>query len=412
MKYGLIGEKLSHSFSKEIHNLLCDYEYGLCELKADELERFFTERDFCGINVTIPYKTSVMEYLDYIDEAAQKIGAVNTVVNRGGRLYGYNTDAYGLSALIAKSGVDLRGKKVLISGSGGTSRTALYVAQKSGASSVLRLSRAKKEDCITYGEAILRHSDADIIINTTPAGMYPNTGDSPVDLSYFKETEAVFDVIYNPLKTRLVLAAQSRKTAAYGGLYMLVMQAYCSAELFCGGQIDVGRAEEVYEKLLRDKQNIVLIGMPSAGKTQIGKLLSETLDMPFFDSDEEIKKSTGKTPAEIINADGEAAFRQTESGIIHTLSLKNHCVIATGGGAVLKEENVLNLKANGRIYYVDRPLDLLIATPDRPLSSSKEALAELYNQRKHLYKTAADKTVVNDSDIRAAAEIIRKDFLL
>lgn len=410
--YGLIGGKLSHSFSKEIHNLLGGYDYELCELKENELDTFFKKKDFCGINVTIPYKTSVIKYLDYIDEAAQQIGAVNTVVNKGGKLFGYNTDAFGLSSLVRKNSANLKGKKVLILGSGGTSKTALFVAQKMGADSVIRVSRTEKEGFVTYTEAQELHNDAEIIINTTPVGMYPDTEKSPIDISTFNRLEAVFDAIYNPLNSRLILAARQRGIIAAGGLYMLVAQAYKSAELFSGKSMDECLIDKTYKQVLNSKRNIVLIGMPSSGKSTIGGMLSRILNMPLFDTDEYILKATGKTPADIIKCEGEAAFRQIESKVIADISVKNHCVISTGGGAVTVYRNIINLKANGKVYYIDRPLDLLKSTPDRPLSSSAEALKNLYDKRKDLYNNAADLTVKNDADINAAAEIIRKDFLL
>lgn len=412
MKYGLIGEKLSHSFSKEIHGLLADYDYELCEMNGSELKRFFEKRDFCGVNVTIPFKQRVIKYLDYIDDAAKSVGAVNTVVNKDDKLYGYNTDVFGLAALVKKCGVDFTDKKVLILGGGGTSKTALYVAEKSGAGSVFRVSRTEKDGFITYRQATENHTDAEIIINTTPVGMYPENASAPIDTSRFKNLNSVLDVIYNPLKSRLVLAALRRGITAAGGLYMLVMQACRSAELFTEKKISIRKAESIYRSVLRDKQNIVLVGMPSAGKTEVGKRLSAMLNMPFFDSDEEIKKRTGRTPADIINTDTEAVFREIESETLYELSLKNHIIIATGGGAVTREENMINLKANGKIYYIDRPLDLLVSSPDRPLSSSKPAIAALYNARKTLYENAADKTVKNDTDLDSVAKIMKKDFLL
>lgn len=412
MKYGLIGEKLTHSFSKEIHNLLGGYDYELCELKENELDTFFKKKDFCGINVTIPYKTSVIKYLDYIDEATQQIGAVNTVVNKGGKLFGYNTDAFGLSSLIKKNGADLKGKKVLILGGGGTTKTAFFVAQKSGAKCVIRVSRTEKEGFVTYTEARELHTDANVLINTTPVGMYPDTEKSPIDISEFNRLEAVFDAIYNPLNSRLILAARQRGIIAAGGLYMLVAQAYKSAELFSGKSIDESLIDKTYKQVLNSRRNIVLIGMPSSGKSTIGGILSNLLKMPLFDTDEHIFKMTGKTPADIINREGEAAFRRIESKVIADISVKNHCIIATGGGAVTVDGNIIRLKANGKVYYIDRPVDLLKSTPDRPLSSSAEALKNLYDKRKDLYKNAADLTVKNDAGINEAAEIIRKDFLL
>ena len=410
MQYGLIGKTLSHSFSKEIHALLCDYDYELVEIDETELEGFFKRKDFLGINVTIPYKTEVIKYLDYIDDAAKQIGAVNTVVNRGGKLYGYNTDAFGLSALIEKNGVDLSNKKVLILGSGGTSKTAAFVANIMGAKSVYKVSRFQKAGIITYGEATILHADADIIINTTPVGMFPNISEIPIDITPFTNLKAVIDVIYNPLKSRLVQATEKRKIPAANGLYMLIAQAYKAAQLFINGDISISCAENAYNKALMQKQNIVLIGMPSAGKTTIGKMLSSSLGMPFFDSDEQITVKTGKTPAEIIKTLGEAAFRDIESKIIYELSLKNHAVIATGGGAPTIPENVLSLKSNGKIYYIDRPMTLLTPTADRPLSSSKEALLSLYNKRKPIYESAADVFIINDKDVSCAVNTIRKDF--
>lgn len=412
MRYGLIGKTLSHSFSKEIHALICDYEYELLEIAETELEKFLEKRDFSGINVTIPYKTEVIKHLDFIDDAAKQIGAVNTVLNCGGKLYGFNTDAFGLAALIEKNGVDLSNKKVLVLGSGGTSKTAEYVAKKQGAESVYRVSRSKKAGLITYDEAETAHTDADVIINTTPAGMFPNTLDSPIDITPFTSLKAVIDVIYNPLKSRLVLAAKKRGIPACGGLYMLIAQAYKAAQLFTDENIDISVLQNAYDSILSQKKNIVLIGMPSAGKTTIGQMLSHSLDMPFFDSDEQITLKTGKTPAKIIKERGEAAFREIESKIIYELSLKNHAVIATGGGVPTVDENVLLLKSNGKIYFIDRPLTLLTPTDDRPLSSSKEALLSLYGKRKPIYEAAADKRVINDKDVSSAVDIIRKDFLL
>ena len=407
MKYGLIGEKLAHSFSKEIHSLLFSYDYELVEIEKQNLDKFFKSKDFLGINVTIPYKTEVLKYLDFVDNEAQKIGAVNTVVNKGSKLYGYNTDAFGLTSLINMANISVNGKKVLILGSGGTSKTALFVAENLGAQSVYRVSRTEKDGFITYEQAL--KTDAQIIINTTPVGMYPNTDNIPIDLSHFYRLEAVVDVIYNPIKTRLILSAEKRGITAVGGLYMLVAQAYKSAELFMGRKPEIS-IETVYKKILSDKQNIVLIGMPSAGKTTIGQMLSQMLDMPFFDCDEKIKERTGKTPAEIINNETEAVFRQIETSVIKGLSEKTNCIIATGGGAVTVDENITLLKQNGRIYYIDRPIDLLTPTSDRPLSSSKDKLLIIFEKRKTLYENACDVKIQNNTDSLTAAEKIRKDF--
>ena len=412
MEYGLIGEKLTHSFSKEIHARLADYDYRLIEVKREEIGDFLLKRDFRGINVTIPYKQTVIGYLDHIDDAAAGIGAVNTIVNDNGKLCGYNTDAFGLAAAFDKNGVDLSGKKVLILGGGGTSKTAEYVAKKAGAGCVLRVSRTEKPGFITYNEAKSRHNDAHIIINATPVGMFPDIDKTPIELECFKNLEAVADAVYNPINSRLVLKARAAGITAFGGLFMLCMQAYMAARYFTGEDKDAGKPEKIYSDILNSKRNIVLIGMPSAGKTSIGKMIARQLDMPFFDSDGQVTAVTGKTPAELILSEGEAAFREIESKVILNLSAENHAVIATGGGAVLSDENVLNLRANGKIYYIDRPLDLLAPSPGRPLSSSGEAMKALYKARRRVYESAADVTVPNNADIDFAADTIRKDFLL
>lgn len=410
MQYGLIGKRLIHSFSAEIHKKLCGYDYELKELGEEDLELFLKEKQFKGINVTIPYKTSVIEYLDCIDDAVRAIGAVNTIVNRGGNLYGYNTDAYGLTALINRNKIEIKDKKVLILGSGGTSKTAEYVANLLGAKSVLKVSRTKSEKCISYIDAVQSHTDTNIIINTTPCGMYPKAGSSPIDISFFGNLEAVVDVIYNPLKTKLISDAESRNITAAGGLYMLVYQAAKSAELFTDSTIDIKKIDGVYSNILKSKQSIVLVGMPSCGKSTVGKALSEELNMPFFDSDSVIYEKTGKTPAYIIKSNGEAEFRKIESEVISELSAYNHIVLATGGGAVTVNGNISALKSNGRIYFIDRPCELLEVTADRPLSSSASDISALYKKRIELYKGCADAIIKNNSDIGSVINCIKEDF--
>ena len=260
MEYGLIGEKLGHSFSKEVHNRLFDYNYELKEISKDEIDLFLGEKDFKAINVTIPYKQTVIPYLDYISDIAKEIGAVNTVVNKDGKLYGYNTDFLGLKALIEKNNIAIKGKKVLILGSGGTSKTALAVTKHLNASCVLRVSRNKIEELITYDEAIKYHTDAQVIINTTPCGMYPNIDDLALDISKFNKLEGVVDAIYNPLCSKLVCVALNRGITAVGGLYMLVSQAAFAAEKFTDKKVDISKVDEIYNSLLKNKQNIILMG--------------------------------------------------------------------------------------------------------------------------------------------------------
>jgi len=390
MQYGCIGEKLSHSFSREIHKGLTDYIYELKELTPDEVGAFLQKKDFKAINVTIPYKQTVMPYLDHISDKARSIGAVNTIVNRDGVLYGYNTDFYGLSLLLEKNGISLAGKKVLILGSGGTSRTALAVAKESGAAHVLRLSRTAREGCITYEEALLRHTDAEVIINTTPCGMFPFAGVSPIDIDAFPHLEAVADAIYNPLCSELVLSAKARGLKAAGGLYMLVMQAVKAVEFFLGECPDGKKAEAVYQRLLQEKQNIVLIGMPSCGKSSVSAALQRLLGREAVDTDALITEKAGKSIPEIFAECGERGFRDMESAVIRDLSVKQGLIIATGGGAILREENLRALKANGVLFFLDRPLEELCATSDRPLSSEREALERRYRERYDQYLAAAD----------------------
>ncbi len=409
MEYGLIGKNLSHSFSPELHREIGDYKYELKELSPNELSGFFSERNFKGINVTIPYKETVIPFLDEISDEAKAIGSVNTVINKNGKLIGYNTDFYGLSSLIEQSGISLRGKSVLILGTGGTSKTAACVSEKLGAKNILKVSRSGNGD-ITYEEAYKKCSDTDIIINTTPCGMSPNIAETPAELKKFGNLSAVIDVIYNPVNTSLICEAKELGIPFAGGLYMLVSQAVRSAELF--GFVSKKSTEEIYNKLLKEKQNIVLIGMPSCGKTTVGKILSEKLERKFFDSDTEIEKATGKSVPEIFAESGEGFFRAAENTIIaEKLALLNGAVIATGGGAVLNEENMRRLSQNGKIYFLDRPKELLFPTYDRPTASSSEKIEELYHKRIGLYKKYSDIAIDASKEAEETAAFITENFL-
>ncbi len=396
MKYGLIGEKLGHSFSKEIHETIAGYRYEKCEIARDELPAFLEKKDFLGINVTIPYKESVIPFLDDIDEAARQIGAVNTVINRDGRLLGFNTDFFGMRDLITESGADISGKKTVILGTGGTSKTAGAVASSLGAGEILFVSRRPSEKSITYEQLCKYHSDAEVIINTTPVGMYPNAFSSPVDLSCFDRLYAVFDAVYNPLRTPLILAAKRRGIIAEGGLYMLVLQAVRASEIFLDTSCERTEAKRIYEGLLSKKENIVLTGMPASGKTTVGRLLSEKTGMELIDTDELIERKTGIRIPEIFEKYGEAGFRDLESDAVKEASLLTSRIIATGGGAVLRRENIEALKENGRIYFLDRPLGSLIPTDSRPLSSDKEAMAQRYRERYPIYSSTADRRIISE----------------
>ncbi len=396
MEYGLIGEHLSHSFSKNIHEKLAPYTYELHELRPDELDSFMRSKEFKGINVTIPYKQAVIPYLDEISGQARSIGAVNTIVNRNGKLCGFNTDYFGMKSMIERPGIEPAGKKVLILGTGGTSKTAYAVVTDMGASEVLKVSRTGKEGWPTYEEAYEKHADAEIIINTTPCGMYPDIDDCPVDLSRFQNLCGVIDAIYNPLRTVLILEAQKRGIPAEGGLYMLVVQAVYAAELFADRKITGEKCNQVFTEILNAKRNIVLSGMSLAGKTTLGTLLSERLGRKLEDTDQMIIRREQRSITEIFATDGEQYFRDRETEMTRILAPQTGLVIATGGGAVLRPENVDALKKNGCIIFLDRPFDQILPADDRPLANTKEKVAALLKKRYPIYKAVCDDSITND----------------
>lgn len=403
MRYGLIGEKLSHSFSPQIHGLLGNGDYVLREIPKGELEEFFKKRDFCAVNVTIPYKEAVIPFLDEIDPAAARIGAVNTVVNRDGVLTGYNTDHYGLMSLIKRSGIDPLGKTAVILGTGGTSKTAQAVLSDMGARVVLKASRSPRGDgVISYEELLERADEFEIVVNTTPVGMFPSLEGSAVDISAFRNLCGVIDVIYNPLSTDIVLDAAERGIPAANGLYMLVCQAAKAAALFFDDSSFLEKADGVFDKLSRRMRNTVLIGMPGSGKSTVGKLLADLTGREFFDCDEEFKKRY-RDISEFFALEGEAAFRKKETLVCRELSQKTGCVIATGGGVVTEWENVRMLKKNGTVVLLDRDIDLIVPTADRPLSSDRESLEKRYRERGPLYKAAADVTACKNASAETVA---------
>jgi len=407
-KYGCIGKKLTHSFSKEIHAKLADYEYELIELKEDEIAEFFDKNDFHAINVTIPYKQTVIPYLDSLSDVAERIGAVNTIVNKNGKLYGYNTDYYGMKALIEKIGIDLKDKNVLILGTGGTSRTARILTEDMGASGIITVSRSKSENYITYEEAVNEHSDAHVIINTTPSGMYPDCESVPIDISVFKNLECVVDAVYNPLRTNLVLNAKAKGIKAEGGLYMLVMQAVYAVERFLDTEIPKTVADNVFASVFASKENVVLTGMPGCGKSTVGKLLN--IDgFSFVDTDKEIEKRCSCSIKELINLKGEKYFRDKETEVIKDVSSKGCQIISVGGGAVLREENVISLKRNGKLFFINADIDRLCPTDNRPLSDTSEKLKKLYDERIDTYIKTADVIVPDMETPEDEAEFILKE---
>lgn len=419
MEYGCIGEHLRHSFSAEIHRELADYQYEIREIAPDALDAFLTERSFCGINVTIPYKERVIPHLDEIDGMARAVGAVNTIVNRDGRLCGYNTDVYGMTRLIERIGLDLGGKKVAILGTGGTSRTARAVADRLGAATVLTVGRSARKGVIDYDTLYRLHADTEILINTTPCGMfpYPNGNEriaaAAVDVSRFPRLCGVVDAVYNPLRTRLILDAQARGIAAEGGLFMLVAQAVRACEIFLGKDLPSDTCERVFMRILREKENLVLIGMPASGKTTVGGLLAQMSGRPLVDSDGLIVRAAGKSISDIFAQEGEGAFRDLESRVIEEeIADRNGLIVATGGGAILRERNLDALRRNGRLYFLDRPLEALCPTDDRPLASTADAIRARYEERYGRYLAAADCRIDASGSPEAVADAIRKEFHL
>ena len=391
MKYGCIAERLGHSFSREIHALLADYEYELKEIPRDGLDEFMKSRAFSAINVTIPYKEAVIPYLDAIDDTAKAIGAVNTIVNRDGKLYGYNTDFFGICALLRYAGISLADRKVLILGTGGTSKTAYAVAKHLGAREILKVSRTGKDGAITYEKAYACHEDAEILINTTPVGMFPSIHAKPIDIDRFPKLIGVADAIYNPLRSQLVSHAMKKGIPAIGGLYMLVAQAALASEKFIDQPTSDETIERVYKQVLKSKENIVLTGMPGCGKTTIGRRVAAALGRTFIDTDDAIVKRIGMSIPEYFEKYGEAAFRDVESAVIaEEIAPLTAAVIATGGGAVLRQENVENLKRNGTILFLDRPLEQIRPTASRPLSSDRKALEQRYKERYPIYTSTCD----------------------
>lgn len=407
MKYGLIGKPLGHSFSREIHALIADYDYRLFEIDEDELPRFFQERDFSGINVTIPYKQAVIPFLDEISDEAKKIGAVNTIVKKEGKLFGFNTDFFGMRALIKSAGLDLENKTVLILGTGGTSKTAVEVSKSLGATEIVKVSRKKSSDTVTYDEAYEKYSDADVIINTTPVGMFPNADKTPVDVKKFKNLQGVIDAVYNPLRTNFVLDAESIGAKGRGGLYMLVAQAVYASALFLDKTADESVIDKTYARILKEKRNIVLCGMPSSGKTTVGKEIAKVFGKKFIDTDDVVVEKRKESISDIFEKYGEGEFRKEERLAIEELSKENGLVIATGGGAVLDENNVRALRRNGVILFLDRSLENLVATADRPLSSDTEKLKNLFEKRYDVYKSCADAVIPADGEIADVVEKIK-----
>ena len=401
LKCGLLGEKLGHSYSPQIHSMLADYEYKLFEKSPEELEDFLKSGEFDGLNVTIPYKKAVMPYCKELSPTAAQIGSVNTIVRRSdGSLYGDNTDAFGFENLIVHNGIEVKGKKALVLGTGGASVTAQAVLKNLGASEVVVISR-KGED--NY-ENIAKHADAEIIANTTPVGMYPNNGKAAVDLTQFPKLSGVLDVVYNPARTALLLQAEKLCIPCAGGLYMLVSQAKRSCELFTGKSIPDSEIDRIERVLSHQMQNIVIIGMPGSGKTAVSTMLAERLGRKIFDTDTIVSEKAGMTIPEIFVAQGEAGFRKLETEATAEVGKLSGNIISTGGGVVTVADNYELLHQNGVIVWIERDTNKL-ARDGRPISLSSD-LNELYAARLPLYERFADIKADNNGDINETVNAI------
>lgn len=383
---GLLGEHLLHSFSPAIHAMLGDYSYSLFEQAPEQVETFLKNGKWDGLNVTIPYKKTVIPFLDSLGEAAAAIGSVNTIVRKpDGALYGDNTDAYGFRKMIKHSGISVENRKVLVLGNGGAAASVLYVLGSLGAEPVV-ISRKGPDNY----DNLEKHADAEVIVNTTPLGMYPNNGESAVSLSHFPKCKGVLDLIYNPARTALLLDAESRGIPYENGLYMLVAQAKRSAELFTGQAIDDAEIDRIYGILSKRLMNIVLIGMPGCGKSTVAKQLGLRTGRTVLDADEAFGKRYGMTPEEVINKKGEPEFRRMETEVLRELGKQSGIVLSTGGGAVTRDENYPLLHQNGVIFLLQRDIAAL-ETANRPLSQ-KRTPAELYAERAPMYRRFADFT--------------------
>lgn len=401
LKCGLLGEKLGHSYSPQIHSMLADYEYKLFEKLPEELEDFLKSGEFDGLNVTIPYKKSVMPYCAELSPTAAQIGSVNTIVRRSdGSLYGDNTDAFGFENLIVHNGIEVKGKKALVLGTGGASVTAQAVLKNLGASEVVVISR-KGED--NY-ENIAKHADAEIIANTTPVGMYPNNGKAAVDLTQFPKLSGVLDVVYNPARTALLLQAEKLCIPCAGGLYMLVSQAKRSCELFTGNSIPDSEIDRIERVLSHQMQNIVIIGMPGSGKTAVSTMLAERLGRKILDTDMIVSEKAGMTIPEIFAAQSEAGFRKLETEATAEVGKLSGNIISTGGGVVTVADNYELLHQNGVIVWIERDTNKL-ARDGRPISLSSD-LNELYAARLPLYEHFADIKADNNGDINDTVNAI------
>ena len=407
MEYGLIGAKLGHSYSPAIHARLGDYDYRLYERTEAAFIDLMASRQFKGLNVTIPYKVVAYAHCDALSDTAREVGCVNTLIVRpDGTLYGHNTDISGFMAMAKRAGVEIAGKKCVILGSGGASMTARAACRRFGAREIVVVSRKGPVD---YAALYRDHADAEVLVNATPVGMYPNNGQAPADISRLPKLTGVLDVIYNPARTALILDAEARGIPCAGGLYMLVGQAREAAELFTGRAIPDAVTDAIYGELRGEALNLILIGMPGSGKSSVGRMIAAHMGREFVDCDAEIVRRAGMTIPDIFAKQGEKAFRDMESAVLAEACREKSRVIASGGGAVLKPENVRAMRQNGVLVWIRRALDAL-PMDGRPLSAGREALEQMWQAREPLYRAAADAAIDNDGTHEAAVIAAEEAF--
>ena len=411
MRRGLIGEHLGHSYSQRIHETLGGYPYELIEVALQDLDAWMKNKDFAALNVTIPYKKAVIPYLEELDERARRIGAVNTIVNDHGRLIGKNTDYYGCRFMLEQAGMEIQGRKVILLGNGGAAQAVQAVLEDLGAAAIVKVKRNPSPETLTYEEAYRDHSGAQVIVNTSPVGMFPAQEGIPVELDRFPQLESVADVIYNPHRTRLIVEAQKRGCRTATGLSMLTAQAAEAIEAFIGKPVAPESILRMTAELAREKMNLVLIGMPGCGKSTIARKLAEISGRPAVDIDQRIVERIGMPIRDFFAQQGEARFRQIEAEILAEVTLQTGQIIATGGGIVKDWEIVRRLRQSGKVYFLDRSLDQLETDPSRPLSSSREALRQLYDQRIDLYRAACDQQIENNGSADQTARRLWQDWL-
>ncbi len=412
MRRGLIGEHLGHSYSQRIHETLGGYPYELIEVAPQDLDAWMKNKDFAALNVTIPYKKAVIPYLEELDERARRIGAVNTIVNDHGRLIGKNTDYYGCRFMLEQAGIEIQDRKVILLGNGGAAQAVQAVLEDLGAAAIVKVKRNPSPETLTYEEAYRDHSGAQVIVNTSPVGMFPAQEGIPVELDRFPQLESVADVIYNPHRTRLIVEAQKRGCRTATGLSMLTARAAEAIEAFIGKPVAPESILRMTAELAREKMNLVLIGMPGCGKSTIARKLAEISGRPAVDIDQRIVERIGMPIRDFFAQQGEARFRQIEAEILAEVTLQTGQIIATGGGIVKDWENVRRLRQSGKVYFLDRSLDQLETDPSRPLSSSREALRQLYDQRIDLYRAACDQQIENNGSADETARRLWQDWLM